>query len=85
MKQSYKSGPRFGPNAWSWKDVARKQVEEVPQQVLAKEVEPVLQHEVVEHIERPEIIVEQEVVQTVEAPVVAEKQDFSKSTDKKKK
>ena len=46
MSKSYKSGPRFGPNAWSWKDKAREKNENINSTQKIEQAIAVVSHEV---------------------------------------
>ena len=88
MKKSYKSGPRFGPNAWSYRD---KSVQESSQEV--KNVDVILPVEQVVIPEQPILVVEdsQEKSEelssdsTVEEKLTEVKQEVKTSSQERRK
>lgn len=85
--KKYKSGPRFGPNAWSWRDNRHtqpetKETDAVPVEVVSTPVEIASSQE---SLEQKEVIPEQKTEQIVEPVVVAGEKQDTKIVEKKKK
>jgi len=82
-RESYKKGPRFGPDAWDYRDEtpAVKSVEEVIKQPVEEVVKQQVTEVVEEVVKQP--VEEVSVTKPVVEPVVTT-QD-TKSVDKKKK
>lgn len=93
MKKSYKSGPRFGPNAWSWRD-KKREILKPTEEVVIENVEQTTPAPVVESAESIITVdenTESIAIESVEvtAPIVETVQKTAESqkpvVDKKKK
>ena len=90
MSKSYKSGPRFGPNAWTWKDKAEKgdsvQQDAIVPTPVAQNQTPVPEKKIEQAPKQHEIVIEQQpaVEEKVQQPAVEVPVDESKEVQQDK-
>ena len=89
MSKSYKSGPRFGPSAWTWKNKEREKsisvVDEKEEVVVTPPAIPVVEQKVEKVAPILEIpqVVEEKVEEPIATTIVEEKIEIKSATKKK--